>query len=34
MAEFFAWLWDWIYNTFGLANLMALINGEVDFVNK
>ena len=31
MAEFFAWLWDWIYNTFGLANLMALINGEVNF---
>jgi hypothetical protein len=34
MADFWAWLWDWIYNTFGIANLMALINGEVSFGNK
>ena len=32
MAAFWAWLWDWIYNTFGIANLMALINGEADFI--
>ena len=31
MADFWAWLWDWIYNAFGIANLMALINGEVNF---
>ena len=34
MAAFFAWLWDWIYNTFGLNHLVALINGELDFLNK
>lgn len=32
MKDFWAWLWDWVYNTFGLNHLVDLINGNVDFL--